>query len=384
MSVKYLGYYDTQTNESENRGFFLAASQKMDYILGVLSRAGYSVQVVSASTTRNAHSYRGKIISLKDGTTLRLFRTLPWGGMPRRVTSRLSMQLFLFLWLLFNTRKREDVIVYHSLGYASAVALAHSMRGFRLILEVEEVYADVSGRRKDRKREYSLFDRADAFIFPTELMNQTLNPGGKPYVVVHGTYDVEPERRRCFRDGRIHVVYAGTFDPRKGGGVAAVAAAEYLDARYHLHIIGFGSDSDTQLLISQVDALSKRADCRLTYDGLLAGEEYSHFLQSCDIGLSTQKLAGSFNETSFPSKVLSYMANGLRVVSIRLPVLEQSGVGDMIIYYDEDAAPAIANAIKSVDISQPHDGRQRLRELDAAFATALGALMGERVSGGRS
>lgn len=34
--IKYAGYYDTQPNASENRYYVLAASDKMDYILGTM------------------------------------------------------------------------------------------------------------------------------------------------------------------------------------------------------------------------------------------------------------------------------------------------------------------------------------------------------------
>ena len=70
--------------------------------------------------------------------------------------------------------------------------------------------------------------------------------------------------------------------------MAAAAAAEFLPENYHMHILGFGSDEEVASMRDMVDKLSGNCACSITYDGLLAGEDYIRFLQSCDIGLSTQ------------------------------------------------------------------------------------------------
>ena len=108
-------------------------------------------------------------------------------------------------------------------------------------------------------------------------------------------------------------------------------------------------------------AFQKSQKAKITYDGLLSGEEYIKFIQSCDIGLSTQNPNGKYNDTSFPSKILSYMANGLRVVSVRIPVVEESGIGKCVCYYDEQTPENIAKAIKSIDFSEEYDSRKNHR-----------------------
>ena len=124
-----------------------------------------------------------------------------------------------------------------------------------------------------------------------------------------------------------------------------------------------------------VAAMSAKGAAKVTYDGLLSGEEYIRFIQACDIGLSTQNPDAAFNDTSFPSKVLSYMANGLRVVSVRIKAVETSAVGDMITYYDEQTPEGIARAIMSVDMAQPYDSRKRIAELDKQFQKELKQLI---------
>ena len=113
----------------------------------------------------------------------------------------------------------------------------------------------------------------------------------------------------------------------------------------------------------------------MTYDGLKSGEDYIRFLQSCDIGLSTQNPDAAFNATSFPSKVLSYLSNGLHVVSIRIPAIVTSAVGDLLSYYDEQTPEKIAAAIRSIRLSDPYDSRQRIRQLDIDFQNKLSVLL---------
>ena len=172
------------------------------------------------------------------------------------------------------------------------------------ILEVEEIYSDVMAKKKkqNREKEDFMFSAASSYIFSTELLNREINSGNKPYVVCNGTYNTTQKlvEEKIFDDkDKIHCVYAGTFDPRKGGAAAAVAAAKFLPSDYHIHILGFGNDAETKAMKDLTSEISKKSIATVTYDGLLSGEEYIRFIQSCDIGLSTQNPDAAFNATSF-------------------------------------------------------------------------------------
>lgn len=384
-TIKYIAYYDTPDNAEQKRGYVLAATNKIDYICKALNRIGYRTEIISASGTTDAkHCYRGCLKEINPMQTLKLFFTFPWGNKIQKAVSLGSMKLFLFLELL-HVKKNEKILVYHSLGYMRLVHLAHRIKRFHLILEVEEIYADVIGNTKLRNREIQFLQAADSYIFPTELLNRMLNVHNKPYVIIHGTYQVEP-KRNCQSDllplnqeneHIIHCVYAGTFDPRKGGATAAVSAAAYLPANYHIHILGFGSAEETKHIQDMITQLSERCECTVTFDGLLSGEDYIRFIQSCHIGLSTQNPDADFNATSFPSKVLSYLANGLRVVSIRIPVVEESAVGDNMYYYDTQTPESIAKAILSVDVNHEYDSRKLITDLAVQFENELEKLLKE-------
>lgn len=371
--MKYLGYYDISNREG--RYFCLAATNKMDYICKSIVANGDSVEIVSASIGSTKGNFKGGECSIVNGVSLKKFLAIKRKGLLKKLCATIYSFFSIFFYLLFHTKRDEKIIVYHSIGYMRCVSMAKFFKRFQIVLEVEEIYGDVSGRKNDKRRELAFFKKADAYIFPTELLNKKINTKNKPYVIIHGTYNVEKKIVNKHEDGRIHCVYAGTFDPRKGGVAAAAAAGEYLDENYHVHILGFGGDNDKENLLQKIDEVNALSKCRVTYDGLLSGEEYIKFIQSCDIGLSTQNPDAAFNATSFPSKVLSYMANGLRVVSIKIEALAISAVSDLLYYYDENTPKAIANAIKEIDLTEPYDSRERIKELDTKFTEEIKNLL---------
>jgi len=379
--IYYIGNYARQAQELE---LFQspAAANKMKYILDVIKTISPCTLVSLAVFKEHRWAFRRTrriawderecdIIMPSIGSPIRIFRGI----------NSVLVSLFTFLYIVFHAQKDDTVILYHSLGYTKAIALCKRIKKFRLIMEIEEIYADVSGNLKGRQGEMELFKAADGYIFPTMLLEDAINLSHKPSVIIHGTYQVEHIREECktqhsnLRD-KIHIVYAGTFDPRKGGAVAAAEAAGFLPPNYHIHILGFGNEKDKKDLQNVVDKIARSGNANVTMDGLLSGEEYIRFLQGCDVGLSTQNPDAAFNATSFPSKILSYMANGLRVVSIRIPAIEKSEVGKSLYYYDEQTPENIAKAILSIDFYDKYDSRSIISELNNRFVRELASILG--------
>lgn len=369
----YLSYYSTNKENA-----FIAAQNKIDYITDSLNKNGSQVEFVSASIANSASIVSGKIQTIKDGVTLKTFDSLPSGNAFKRFIRRKHVYAQLKKYLKENLSAGDTIIIYHSLGYYKLYKWLKEKLKVKIILEVEEIYSDVGKTRfVTRDKEVQSFSYADAYIFPTLLLDDVVNVHKKPSVIIHGTYCVEKECGQPFGDGKTHVVYAGTFDPRKGGVQAAAAAAAFLNGKYHVHILGFGSEEDKQNLLKTIEDVSKKTECTVTYDGLKSGEEYIRFIQSCDIGLSTQNPDAAFNATSFPSKILSYMANGLRVVSIRIPAIESSAIGDYMYYYDRQTPEAIAKAVMQVDLNDGYNGREIISKLDKKFTKEIAELINE-------
>lgn len=375
-NIKYVGFYDLLDSKCKRSGS-LAAINKMNYIANSISNLGVNVSIISPSwiLEENKGFTKRKTTKITDNVSIEFIPSLGTKNKFTKIFRSLFSRFLLFWYLVFNIKIGEEIIVYHSLALIKPILLVKKIKKFKLILEVEEIYTDVIDYgKKIRKSEFEFIESADKYIFPTELLNESLNKINKPYSICYGTYKAEEDRNVKFDDDKIHIVYGGTFDPRKGGATAA-AAAEYLDEKYHIHIIGFGSEDEKIALQNLIKEVSKKTKCTVTYDGLYKGEEYIKFLQKCDIGLSTQTPNAEYNDTSFPSKVLSYMANGLRVVSIRIKALEKAKISNLLYYYDKDCPKEIANAIKSIDLSQAYNSRKKVQDLDENFIKDIKELL---------
>lgn len=375
-TIKYIGFYDTQLYEFENRNLSLAAINKMDYIAKTIVNLGKKVDIISPSWTANENGYYNKrTISLDNNISLTCSSTF---GAEKKILKGIRVLIswiWLFCYLVKNISRNEEIIVYHSMMIMFPVMFAKKIKGFSILLEVEEIYQDVvKFPIIMEKNEYKFFEIADKYLFSTELLNKKINISNKPYALIYGTYQTEEFMGHVFDDRNIHIVYAGTLDPKKGGAIAA-AAAEYLPKNYHVHIIGFGNVEEKKLIMEKISEISYRSEAIVTYDGILKGEQYSEFLQKCHIGLSTQMPGSAFNETSFPSKILSYMANGLRVVSVRIKAVELSAIGNAVYYYDESTPRAIANAIMAIDFNEKYDSRALIRKLDKKFTHEIKKLL---------
>lgn len=378
--MKYIGYYNNVINK-EDRECVPSAVTKMDYIVDTLVKNGEKVEIVSNSGSTSGNYCKSQKLHISQNVSLKLFACIPGRNKIMKVISRCGVHIQLFVYLFLNTKKNEKVIVYHSLGYAKIINFLYRLKKFCLILEVEEIYSDVNeSLHRRRNREICYLRKADGYIFSTELLNEEINRERKPYCVVYGTYNCKELLQISDTDDnnekdKIHVVYAGTFDGDKGGVDIAIEATRFLTKEYHMHILGFGTEKDVERVKHHIADVTKESESTITYDGLLLGEEYEKFIQQCDIGLSTQNPDSAFNVTSFPSKILSYMTNGVRTVSIKIPVLEIASIGPYLFFYEEQKPEKLAQAIKQIDISIPYEGREIIRKLDLDFKKELKCIL---------
>lgn len=373
--VFYVGYYNADAIRREARIVAPASENKMGYIQSALREAcGEPIEIVTPAETRLHRYIRGRRILLCDRTELKTFSTFSSRFKLLRGLGHLWTRTRFVLYLLKHLKPEDHLIVYHSLAYMRLFKLIKRIKGCALTIEVEEIYADVKENEALKKKELASLQTADSYIFITELLREKVNRE-KPAVISHGTYRPLPDHGFRFDDDRIHVVYAGTFCKIKGGAYAAIAAAEYLDERYTLEILGGGGEEDTAAVQERIREVSAKTKCRINYAGYKSGADFDSYIQACHIGLSTQQPDGTYNATSFPSKVLMYMSNGLRVVSVRIPAIETSAVGDRIYYYDKQDPKEIARAIRSVALDDGYDSRAHLNVLHRDFVEELKRLL---------
>ena len=255
--------------------------------------------------------------------------------------------------------------MYHSLCYNNIFIGLKKLLKFTLIGDVEEIYQDVHPTTiKKSQQEFRFFDICDKFLFPNTILNEKLNKYNKPHLVIHGIYKVKVFEGEKNKDGYNHILYSGTFDPVKGGALASIEAAVFLSEQYHLHITGFGTKEQDLILRNRVTELKSQIKCKMTFHGYLDDDDFNNLLRCCSIGLCTQDPTSKLNLTSFPSKILNYMSNGLVVISGRNRAIEESYVGDLLYYYSSQSPKIMAEAIMSIKDTNSLKGVLRLNQLN--------------------
>lgn len=116
----------------------------MDYISSSIVKAGYNVQIISPSWTANTEGWYDKRTSdLRDGITLTLGSTFGARIKIMKLFRIAWSWIWLFFYLVINVKRGEKIIVYHSLMIDFPIYFAKLLKGFKLILEIEEEYCVV-------------------------------------------------------------------------------------------------------------------------------------------------------------------------------------------------------------------------------------------------
>lgn len=377
--MKYICFFSTESDQDLCLSTSPAGINKSSYVAKLLHENGHSVEIISPAWSKCGRWKYWKAFDKALDNEI-VVHQLATFGVPWRCLTPLQWLYSLgqlFFLLLFQTKKDEPVLVYHSYYLSIPILAAMKIKKFKLILEVEEVYQDILALPQFMQLwEDRILHSAYCYILSTEELRGKVNRENKPDIIINGSYEVErPRTVLPFKDRKVHCVYAGTLDPSKGGAAAAVAAAAFLPEKYYIHILGFGSSEQISAILGQIHNVRTTSRCGLNYEGVIQGEDYIRFLQRCQIGLSTQIPEGEYIKSSFPSKIMVYLANGLQVVSARLPSVVQSGVGDILTYYITQTPKAIADAIQSVDLSVRNTSVQRLRKLDEQARIQLQNLL---------
>ena len=209
--IKYISFYDF-ADSGIARNYSVAAANKMDYIIESLVRIGYDVEVVSVSACIESGTfrwYKSRVEERQPHVKTRFFSSFRCRSKILVLLRLIWGVLQLLSYLLFCVKKGESIWVYHSLYYYNVILLAKKIKKFKLILEVEEIYRDVSPVPRYMERwECKMIDVADKFVFSTDLLNDKVNGQKKPHLVIYGTYRCEPVMSERHKDNKVHVVYS--------------------------------------------------------------------------------------------------------------------------------------------------------------------------------
>lgn len=369
--IYYLIHFDNKTN----RNVTPSAITKGKYVASALASCSSEVEIVSlAYPTKDSQDE--VYYQVSENVICHLFKGKYSNN---RIIRYLNHKLYdkkIRKYLKQNVKKDDIVVVYHSLANMKLVKYIKKNITDKIVYEVEEIYGDVINDEKTKIKELKTFKNASSYIFSNDYLNSIINTKQLPYVTCYGTYEIPTLYKEAFNDNLIHCLYAGTLDRQKQGAAIAINTARYLPNNYIIHILGFGTSQDLSYTKNLIDEINKQYGVtKVIYEGVKLNEEYLKFIQKCQIGLSTQNMDASFNDTSFPSKILSYMSNGLEVVSANIGVVKNSKISQYIHFYEVQDEKEIANVILNINLNAKSNNVDVVKELDKEFKEDLKAML---------
>lgn len=364
--IYYLIHFDNKTN----RNVTPSAITKGKYVASALASCSSEVEIVSlAYPTKDSQDE--VYYQVSENVICHLFKGKYSNN---RIIRYLNHKLYdkkIRKYLKQNVKKDDIVVVYHSLANMKLVKYIKKNITDKIVYEVEEIYGDVINDEKAKIKELKTFKNASSYIFSNDYLNSIINTKQLPYVTCYGTYEIPTLYKESFNDNLIHCLYAGTLAQNKGA-LNAINVAKYLPNNYLIHILGFGSEKDIADIKNAVNEVNNSyGTTKVIYEGLKLNEEYLKFIQKCQIGLCTQNIDAAFNTTSFPSKILSYMSNGLEVVGVNIAAIKNSKVGQYIQFYNVPDEKEIANAILNINLNNKTNNVDVVKELDKEFKEDL-------------
>lgn len=364
--IYYLIHFDNKTN----RNVTPSAITKGKYVASALASCSSEVEIVSlAYPTKDSQDE--VYYQVSENVICHLFKGKYSNN---RIIRYLNHKLYdkkIRKYLKQNVKKDDIIVVYHSLANMKLVKYIKKNITDKIVYEVEEIYGDVINDEKAKTKELKAFKNASLYIFSNDYLNSIINTKQLPYVTCYGTYEIPTLYKESFNDNLIHCLYAGTLAQNKGA-LSAINVAKYLPNNYLIHILGFGSEKDIADIKNAVNEVNNSyGTTKVIYEGLKLNEEYLKFIQKCQIGLCTQNIDAAFNTTSFPSKILSYMSNGLEVVGVNIAAIKNSKVGQYIQFYNVPDEKEIANAILNINLNNKTNNVDVVKELDKEFKEDL-------------
>jgi len=368
--IKYIGFYNSSKCKHQRVGA-LSAINKMDYVCDAIKQAGYNVHLVSPSWIMQNSIELQRTISLSPTKQLTNCPSIGSGYKIREYLSILISLTWLFFWLLFNVKRDEKILVYHSPWFALPVLWAKRIKGFKLILEVEEIYSKVWSLNKTlTKWENKIILNTDGYIVVSDVLAEMLP--AKQKIILYGSYNLYENLKHIRENNNvINVVYAGSLDKTIGGAFTIINTLNYLPINYMVHILGYGKIEE----INEIKRLVKykneelgRISC--LYHGMKTGVEFSDFLIKCDVAVNSQN-QGNYMATAFPSKILTYLSHGLPVVTTKIESIIHSSIGKYLMFTDDDSPESIANGILSIDVNIERNYSNIVSKLNSQFVEEI-------------
>lgn len=249
--------------------------------------------------------------------------------------------VFYALHVLRHVRTGDIVVIdNYELIYVLAARLTRIFKRFSIILDYEDgkhlidrgIIRTISGLAEVLGR---------GMIQGALLASPGLGarvPEGIPTEIVPGFLSGSVSTRLPEPGAPVRFLYSGSLDSARGGDLL-VAVVKLLPASgWRLDITGgIGEYAD------ELSQLSKQENFRgkVYFHGALPSEEYHKLARECHVGLNCQKSSDPISQVTFPSKIFSYLSQGLVVISTKASHVEAI-CGEGCLYLEEETPEELA------------------------------------------
>lgn len=217
----------------------------------------------------------------------------------------------------------SDILVYSIQLPLLEAAVKYKKKnpGSRIILVVPDLYEDLCGESKLKKKVKSLLfgdynklsKEVDGYVLLTPLMIERM-PEKKPFCVVEGIYNPTEKRQKKKEGENFTILYTGMLYEKFGvkNLVDAVHSLEMKDIR--LKLCGSGE------LVEYIKTIN---DSRIEYLGIVPREKVLQLQSETSLLVNPRQPNGGFTRYSFPSKNIEYLASGTPTLIYELEGIPQ-------------------------------------------------------------
>lgn len=385
--VHYINFYSDE--EVPERKGDIASRSKIKYIVGVLKRCNFTVNVASCAFSPSKKICSKEIIKRIDMQEKHIYlRTV---NIP--YVRRIVMKFFVLKYLLKNVKKNDVVIFYHSINFNNVIQIFKLLRKQRVLLEYNDRYGLHYNESRKVKRveriEKSIVKSADGYILASPYMAELIEKQ-KPYIVNYGSYapaaaicnDV-PENIKIFgQEKKLKLVYTGVVESLRNAAFSVATMSEYLSDAI-VGIAGYGTDSNINRLKQICETINKKCnEKKVEYLGCLNEQELSYLMSVADVAINAHMYSPDEiwkSKYSFPSKIPLNMSAGLHIITYPFDIIVYSPFSEACVYFEQFTKECLAEAVKRIQVEQPSKDKPRkiVQQLDVQFVSELKRLINE-------
>ena len=242
--------------------------------------------------------------------------------------------------------RKDSVVVVDCLNrvVSTSALLAAKLRGIRcvgIVMDLPDMFSN--GRKFYTAWGNWVISHCTDYIVLTEMMNDYINPKGKPHVVLEGQSDIAMQSREPsleMKETPRVVLYAGGVSRQYGAEIMTEGFRMANLPNAQLHIYGPGD------YVEELKAIAEK-DSRVFYGGMLMNSQIEEKEQQATLLINPRPTHEEFIKYSFPSKTMEYMASGTPALTTRIPGIPKD-YEPHLYFIDKETAEGVAHALTEV------------------------------------